>query len=562
MIVYGDAKISVRLAHVISKLIEPASSDLDSLRTKLIIAGQLEQALEDQSSEQAVIARRLTDHFANLFVSAYLGSRTGKSGTEHLFAQFDPTTRLEAKVPEGYQCYRLYPEQYIEATLQVLEQEPFEISHVVGIRTIGTSLSAVVAETLRVHGKAATRQTARPTGDPYNRQVSETEAVKADLVLVVDEGPGQSGSSFAAVYRAVNATSQARVVFLPGHAGEPGSSASDETRRIWTDTKRYVHDYTAGVEERLRSATAELLKSNCETIELTSTDRWPLPCDSPSYAPFEQPKYLASSGDQRLLWIFYGLESWDAGASREWLHLEKLYQNRFGPPPLGKPVLGFVAVKIEPWKPIGQINLEEFIDYLKASSLTEFVNFEPDEAFGRLSHMAYWNVQKTLGSESAQRLRSLTPAGPPAGAVGLFGEPARASYCDGRLHLSNWVRTVDGQLIKLDAAGHTRDNTIVGLQHILWDIAGAVVELGLNSDDLLRRTKLGAVSSHFPFYQLAYLAFWAGMARMSADILGPQDHRTPRLEAEFNRYRAALQQALLPQLSPCRDDEEPTQMPS
>ena len=85
---------------------------------------------------------------------------------------------------------------------------------VVGIRSIGTTLSAVAAAAARARGIAAERITVRPQGHPYNRTAEFTAEQMAAVsravssgasFVVVDEGPGLSGSSFLGCGRSAGA---------------------------------------------------------------------------------------------------------------------------------------------------------------------------------------------------------------------------------------------------------------------------------------------------------------------------------------------------------------------
>jgi hypothetical protein len=60
--------------------------------------------------------------------------------------------------------------------------------------------------------------------------------------LVVDEGPGLSGSSMAAAAAALAGAGveRGRISFFPGHGGDPGSAASDTVRAWWASSRRYV----------------------------------------------------------------------------------------------------------------------------------------------------------------------------------------------------------------------------------------------------------------------------------------------------------------------------------
>src|SRR5207244_12979877 len=82
---------------------------------------------------------------------------------------------------------------------------------VIGIRSIGTTMSAVATAAIISNGHRAERITVRPEGDPYNRALlftaQQSDWIKklkevSALFLVVDEGPGRSGSTFLSVAEA------------------------------------------------------------------------------------------------------------------------------------------------------------------------------------------------------------------------------------------------------------------------------------------------------------------------------------------------------------------------
>ncbi len=64
----------------------------------------------------------------------------------------------------------------------------------------------------------------------------------ASLGLVVDEGPGISGSSMAATAAAWSRRGwlQSGIAFLPGHGNEPGGAGAPEVQRWWQMAPRYV----------------------------------------------------------------------------------------------------------------------------------------------------------------------------------------------------------------------------------------------------------------------------------------------------------------------------------
>jgi hypothetical protein len=51
------------------------------------------------------------------------------------------------------------------------------------------------------------------------------------------------------------------------------------------------------------------------------------------------------------------------------------------------------------------------------------------------------------------------------------------------MHVFEWLRLPDGRLLKADAVDHSAAHDLIGCQDVAWDVAGAVVELGLSDAD-------------------------------------------------------------------------------
>ncbi len=133
---------------------------------------------------------------------------------------------------EGTAFYALYPEA-IALAARDLGAGPF---HVVGIRSIGTTLAVVAAAAL----EAGTPESLRPVGHPFLRRIEAHPARRDRLlagggtVVVVDEGPGLSGSSFGAVadWLEAGGLPRDRLAFLPGHGGDLGRWRVPSTARV------------------------------------------------------------------------------------------------------------------------------------------------------------------------------------------------------------------------------------------------------------------------------------------------------------------------------------------
>ncbi len=217
------------------------------VRALLIQAGQVEQAVEDaeEDGSAATLCREITNRIAEAFytrwaqVSGKPSNSPGASGerwheVRNLLDKLASCAEMgvTVKTPEGFEFYGLYPEQYAASAQKWAEEhreakgEPVEV---VGIRSIGTSLSAVVMSALQAAGHVARRCTVRLSGHPYQRKLPELPRGidPAGWAIVVDEGPGASGSSMAGTVEALIAAglqTRARHV-LPGPQWRTRSSS-------------------------------------------------------------------------------------------------------------------------------------------------------------------------------------------------------------------------------------------------------------------------------------------------------------------------------------------------
>src|SRR6478735_2678051 len=225
MQIYGDTSCEVTILHVARALSQKVASacDLATLRAVLIGCGQLEQLVWDRENTPEALRHSATDATDRAAAAWYaVWSRDQQSAPRPSWDVVDETSALRARlselgdersaegnlnVPEGFAYYALYPEQYAAAAIAYLNHHPgtHGVHHVIGLRSIGTTLSAAVAIVLRAAQVAFRRYTVRPYGHPFDRQLElSTQFGPADSALVVDEGPGLSGSSFFAAARALN----------------------------------------------------------------------------------------------------------------------------------------------------------------------------------------------------------------------------------------------------------------------------------------------------------------------------------------------------------------------
>ncbi len=210
------------------------ASSADQLICALLGAGELECGVTDAALTSVRGCARLTDHLANALVNPKSPLDAGA-----LQAAVDAAVpeQIAISSPEGFAYYAVHPLAFAD----VVEQLPLRSRSVgvIGIRSIGTTLSAVTTAAARARGFSAERITVRPSGHPYNRYAELSTAQQhfvrklagggADFV-VVDEGPGLSGSSFLSVAEALSraGVKDDRITLVCGHQPEFAALRADD----------------------------------------------------------------------------------------------------------------------------------------------------------------------------------------------------------------------------------------------------------------------------------------------------------------------------------------------
>jgi hypothetical protein len=585
MIVYGDPQFQATLAEALGWLWKRMSSvemvALDELRAWLIQAGQIEQAVADArelsgSTEAIGRCEALTDALADAFIPCLEKPETLACPVSVL-ARVQPHVLkaqrlslaqepLTFKVPEGFEFYALFPEQYCQTALAWVSahnQSRTRDARVIGIRGIGTTLSAVVAAVFRRARWNVTRLTVRPVGPPFARTVPPFEREDAGVeAIVVDEGPGLSGSSMASVARALldSGFEPERISFFPGHDGRPGPAASEQVRACWS----LIRSYSTRLEEVRWSgrdlwqglqATTQQLFGNGDLpgrlddlaggrwrrFAYDGEGDWPAVC-----ARFERSKYLCTTrSGRRVLWKFTGLGAWIGpeetallgGAER------KLSAQNCTIAPLAISC-GFAAL---PWAVGRRLTradaqqpgmIKRLGEYILRAGRPPLNAAEAQTARERLEQMIYQNLEEAFGKVEALSARALlSPL--PIGCVPV-------AFGDGHLAPHEWVETPDGRLLKTDNTGHWTDHTVVGRQSILWDIAGACVEWELDRAGrhllfkLAEQEYLEIDPIALRFYELAYACFRLGQITLCRDLESGDSPEGARLSSACAYYRSCI----------------------
>lgn len=540
MQLYGDSAHeldSAWLASAISKR-SLRSNELSALRCVLIACGQLEQLLED-GARSAVLcraARAATDHAAAAFYSAwanYNGSAprpawSANEEREQMRARLAEIAKAgdlrgKLKIPEGFAFYALYPEQYCAAAVAYLRraQSPLRALHVIGLRSIGTTLSAAVAAVLRAARVEPRRYTVRPHGHPFARELDlDLPNDIPDAALVVDEGPGLSGSSFFAVARALErmGVPPAAQVYFCAHSHPPGRMASAPILEFWQRAERYAGaDYDSaigpqgGLLPSLRSQLSRHYGSPIVDFESVSGGAWRAhayrdPALWPAaYPPFERPKWLARLHDGRRV-------------------LLKYYGQVFRPEPTQ---CGLQSADEAAAQQIGRSDRDPFLAHGYLGRLWRE---------GRLLSRSDKNpcLLFELVEFLAQRPWRRRGAGSAADAH--FG-------CSGQLAPQEWVSQATTRSSKLPETLQGYDHTAIDAEPLGWDLAGAAIEWELDADELAwllerfaARSKIRVSRAELAPHLVKYAQFRATLADFCAEQTAGADAQ--RLRNEAQRYAA------------------------
>ena len=603
MIVYGDPQFSQSFSQAVNRLREHAlhlargAANLDDLRALLVQAGQLEQAVHDalpaqlprdeaqnqEAQNQIERCQLCTDLAATAFYAQWRQTQNKLAPNEsadslqflaHELAEWPISdVELNLKLPEGFAFYTLFPEAYAVLALRWMkehEAEKLQRIAVIGVRSIGTSLSALMKVALQSNGCDAQRLTVRPAGHPFAREVclDKSELGGAEWFFVVDEGPGLSGSSMASVAQTLHALGVApqSIVFFPGHPGEPGEQASSSTRFWWNTTTRYVTSTEKlrwngqALPQILAHRTRELLGADepvariddlsgglWRAIEYSNETLWP-----PINAQFERTKFRVTLNDNRaVLWKFAGFVALSGGTATDEMQREltKRAANNWTVAPLGS-CCGFVAT---PWiegRPLTRQDatpelLAHIGNYIAECRGTPMTREEAQISRQRLIEMLICNTREALGDQAAESAQFYTEK--------MQTDELAPTYGDGHLAPHEWIcahanggrdnRTDDNRVLKTDCWGHSWDHTVIGRQSWLWDVAGAIVEWDLDAKSAapllsaVSTFRVGAFSSaELRFYFAAYAAFRLGMLAMSTPDAAHQ--------GAVKFYRQALRRAL------------------
>jgi hypothetical protein len=495
----------------------------NSLLDSLIEAGELEAALADLNVPGAPAAATLTDALA---LGLCAEDQIDQAKLEQLAGTIDVPETISISPPEGFTYYALHPSDYARVVDRIASRSG--IFAVIGVRSIGTTLSAVTTAALNAKGHRAKRITVRPTGHPYARSVQfsaeqerwivEQLSRSADF-LVVDEGPGRSGSTFLSVAEGLvrSGVPQERITAIGSREFDPESLCADDAARRW-HCVRFVSTAPSGSS---RFQNFPYLGGGDWRIHfLKSEEDWP-----ESWTQMERLKFL--SPDRRQFFKFEGMGPLGSEVRERAFSLAE----RGFSPAVADAGDGFLCYQTVEGRNLRKQDVSpSVLERIARYCSFRVSNFSYSPPFNsELENMLEFNVQQEFGRElrlDPVQLGSTNPI-----------------LVDGRMQPFEWIAWPQGELLKTDAISHGDNHFFPGPCDIAWDLAGAIIEWDLSSDAtefLLRRFKQLSgvdVTQKLDAYLLAYCVFRLGFCKMAAStVLGSREES--RLEIAYRWYRS------------------------
>ena len=490
----------------------------------LLRAGELECALSDCGSKSEPI-QTVTDALATALVTS-----TPVPDRNQLLEALGAThvpERLTLAVPEGFAYYALHPLAFAGVLGRIFPLP--ERALVVGIRSIGATLSAVTAAALRARGVHAERTTIRPTGHPYNRHaelfpqqvalVKDYASANANF-LIVDEGPGLSGSSFLSVAEAFTTVGvpTEKITLICSHEPKVEHLCAESASRRWRQFRSL-----AVCDDIRRPAAAQVWVGGGEwrTYFLRDERSWP-----ESWLTFERPKYL-SEGAQARFFKFLGFGHYGSEVARRETEIAAA---GFGPAPAIEDA-GFGSYDFIGGRPMCATDLSE-------SALARLAAYCAFRAQSSALVAANTTPLQQMAEHDLQELRFNLP-------VKLSLE--KPVIADGRMQPHEWILTPSGQMLKVDSGLHGDDHFFPGATDIAWDLAGAIVEWQMNSNeatafiDMYRRGSGDDPATRIHDYIVAYAIFRCAYCLMAANAMQGSPEQL-RLESAAAGYGDRLMQ--------------------
>ncbi len=545
MFVFRDGRNTIpgstlarELAEAVRRVFSDSSSSIEKrLIDALLRAGEFECALADADSPSATEMAHLTDALADALVGP---CNLGMSCSDLLrLIPEHPPEVLKVSPPEGFAYYALHPLDYSDLATSMPRTSGAAL--VIGIRSIGATLSALVAAAFRLRGVRVARMTVRPEGHPYDRRAKFTSG-QAELVqesansqaefVVADEGPGMSGSSFLSVGDALLGchVPRERIAFLCSRIPDPDTLRAANGGERWRSFRTYY------VKKNWRlPADAKIYVGGGEWRRplLGDTAQW-----SACWTQMERLKFLTA--DRSSLFKFEGFGRYGEIVVER---AKRIADAGFGPTPVdfaqGFSLCPVIAGHPATSRDLSTNHLLRMAAYC-AFRAREF-RCDQDPDWRQLETMVRFNFGQEFGID--------LPFEP-----GILANPSPV-VVDGKMMPHEWICSRSGELSKVDNANHGDDHFFPGPTDIAWDLAGAIVEWDMDAAAARRfvteyeRLSGDRVGERLPGFLMAYAVFRLGYCNMAAAAMKglEEEHR---LAFAYARYRAFLSAMMGKSLEP------------
>jgi hypothetical protein len=522
------------------KLLASLEADIRATATRpaavldaLVRAGEIETGLADAESPATKAMADVVDHLA----SAASCNQPVDPSRLQLFARVHLPAEITCSHPEGFSFYGLNPLDFADLARRMHADLRPTVA-VIGIRSVGSTLGAVVAAVLRSLGTQAERITVRPGGAPYHRHAKfspeQEDWIRAALVegrdfVVVDEGPGFSGSTFLSVARALLATGVpgSRIVLM-GSRPFATRSRAPEPDSEWSCLRQYTINYGSH-----RPPTADRGLGDGAWRELLYHDvsEWPA-----CWLEQERTKHL--SADRQTFFKFEGFARYGQLARQQ---TAVLAAEGFSPENLGCDQ-GYVAYEFVRGRPLTlrDLNRELLGRIAEYCALRARAFAAPNCDVPLLTSMARINLAIEFGAETQD--------------LDLDIPVERPVYPDCRMLPHEWLLAGDGRVLKTDAVGHGDGHQFPGPADIAWDLAGVIVEWKLSASeagfflDEYRRRSGDHAAGRLAQYLILYAALRTAQCRMASASMG-QSREARYLHRQYLGYsqytRALLDNSFL-----------------
>lgn len=562
MMVYGDRVRAVdprarldELARLLAGSRSLRGVDRAELFTAaLIAAGELAQGVSDAVFEalgrdcetpEQLACTRLTLELARLAQGPEEDLGGAGAALQALLA-LDLPDEVACRTPEGYAFYAVYPEAYAAAARRCAWAAP---PAVIGLRSIGASLGPAVA----VAAGSDTVVTLRPCGPPFERRLHVSGELRRRLtqpdrpVAIVDEGPGLSGSSFAAAIDFARSLGARDVVAMPSHPGAPGAAAGERQLALWKSARQAPASFEALAAEQPIEGWFDDLIGPALGVEDLSGGAW---CETrqprpPTWAAQERRKFRIRTRSGPVLAKFAGL---GRTGGEKLARAQALFAAGFTVEPIGLR-RGFL---VERWSAGAPLDASRFdrtsflvhvSDYLGFRARALPANGGDGASLAELSNMAAVNGEELGGKSLRTRIERRL------GRLCFSVSTLRPIAVDGRLQPWEWLVLPGDRFLKTDALDHACSHDLVGCQDVAWDVAGAAIEYGATEEELTdlvagvrKRSDAALEPAAVEAFMIYYAGFQLGYWTLAAEAAPPGDKAA--IAARLRFCRVALERSL------------------